>query len=252
MKRLAIIITMLTFNILMIHAQGYEWEWSPRAPFTMPTRFVGIEVAAQYAQHNGSLTYYQHLIPCCEFTSGTGMPIRLSLVGEQWVLPRLSVQASVGMIYQSASFSVLDTAIPHEQFGEIQTEYLFDASYSQIALSIGARQRLIGFLSIGLDLRGLIGMGSSTTLTERIVRPDDYYFSTNPPSKEYEWDNSVIGDLATIVIEPAVTLQYDIALGLGMVLSPSFTVSMPLTSLSTDQSWTYLAIGGGLRLSRGL
>jgi hypothetical protein len=213
---------------------------------------VGVEVQAGYAQHSEGLRYFEDLVECCAFDAGSGIPLRIAVIGEQWVTSQLSVQAGFGVTFQPTSFTVLAAPIPHERFGQVQTEYLFDVTTTQIALSIGARHRILSYLSIGLDLRGLIAAGSSTTLSERIVSPDDYYFSTNPPSKEYEWTNTVIGDLSAFVLEPAVTLQYDIALDMGMVLSPLVSVSMPVNSLSTEQSWRYVGLGFGVRLSRGL
>jgi len=243
---------MIIFNIMMASGQGYEWEWSPRSPRTMPTRFVGVEASMTYAQHSGSLTYYEDIIPCCEFSSGTSLPLAFSIYGEQWVAPKTAVRLSLGAVFQTATFTVRPDLVPSTTHGEIQYEYQFDATFSQIALAVGARQRLISFLSLGLDVKGLFAVNNTSTLTDRVISPDDYFFSTNPPSKEKELVGVTVTDLAAFVLEPVLSLQYDFALSTGLVLSPSVHVSMPLTSLSTDQSWRYLGLGAGLRLSRGL
>ena len=196
------------------------------------------------------LIYAEELIPCCELESGTGLPLRLGLIGEQWVTPKLAVQAAVGVTFQSSSFTALSEVFPTTEFGDVQTEYQWDMSYTQIMLSVGARQRLISFLSLGVDLRGLILAGRSESLTERIVRGDGYQFF--PPAQEIVFDDLEVTQMSAFVLEPSVSLQYDIALGLGTVLSPSVNLSMPLNSLSTEGSWRYLGLGVGVRLSRGL
>lgn len=235
------------------YGQGYEWEWSPRAPLSMPTRYVGVEVAGQYALHTGSLEYFEELIPCCDFTSGTGVPLRLTIIAEQWVKPSLSVQAGIGVMFQGSSFTAPGDTLPRADQPPIVTEYAMETSITSLTLQGGVRQRLFDtFLSIGLDLRGLITVGSSQSLEDRVVSPDDYMFTTNPPSRVRDLSGAqVISDVTVFVFEPSVVLQYDIALARGSVLSPSVNVSMPFGSLSTSQSWSYVAVGIGMRLSRG-
>lgn len=243
----------LALSLSTAWGQGYEWEWSPRAPLQMPTRFVGVEVAGQYALHTGSLAYFENILPCCEFTSGTGIPLRLTIIAEEWVKPTLSVQAGIGVTFHGASFTTAGDTLPRADEQSIVTEYQLETSFTSLTLQGGVRQRLFdSFFSIGLDLRGLLTVGTSQTLQERVVSPDDYQFTTNPPSRVKDLSGSqVIPDPTFFVLEPAVVLQYDIALTRGSVLSPSLNISMPIGNLSTDQSWSYLAFGFGVRLSRG-
>jgi hypothetical protein len=219
----------------------------------MPTRFLGVEVAAQYAMHQGDLTYFEDIIPCCTFTDGTGIPFRISVIAEQWVAAKTSLQAGLGVTFQSAAFTSPEQQAPMEDGRVIRTEYELQTNITSLAVQAGVRQRLFSsFLSVGADLRGLITIGSSQSLVERVLGPDDYYFTTNPPSKEWQPSSAVvISDISAFVLEPSLVLQYDLALARGSVLSPSINVSMPLTSLASGQSWGYVAVGFGVRLSRG-
>jgi hypothetical protein len=238
---------------LRCEAQGYDWEYDPRFPQSMPTRFIGLEFAAQYAMHTGDLAYFEQLVPCCTFSDGTGFPLRLSAVAEQWVTPTLSVQAGLGVAYQSAEFVSDQQQAPFDDGTVLVTEYVLQTSITALSLSGGVRQRLFdSFFSVGLDLRGNVTIGSAQTLQERVVSPSDFTFTTNPPTQVYDLSGTmVIPDVAAFVLEPALSFQYDIALARGSVLSPSVNVSMPLNSLATGQSWGYLAVGLGVRLSRG-
>ena len=234
-------------------SQGYEWEWSPRSPKEMPTNFLGLEFGIGYAQHTGTLEYFEDLIPCCTFDEGgIGIPMRVLVIGEHWIAPKTALQAGLGLSFQTAEFTKRDTLVRRDEPSLI-TEYAFAPTITYLSLQIGARQRLFSFLSIGVDVRGSLGIGSSASLERRIISPEDEFFVKNPPSKVHQITNlGDLNNLATFVLEPAISLQYDIALGLGTVLSPSVNVSMPLNSLSNQYSWRYLGVGLGVRLSRGL
>lgn len=235
-----------------LSAQGYAWEWSPRAPRTMPTLFGGVEIATGYAMHTGTLPYVEDLVPCCTFEEGTGIPVRFAVFLEDWIAPSTALTYGGGVTIQNSSFTSTAQALPDSGGRQIITEYLFDASMTYLQLQGGIRQRLFGYVSVGLELRGLISVASSYELTERVVAPDDFFFSTNPPSKEITLTPTVVDQASVFVLEPAVSLQYDIPLGIGMVLSPMVQFSVPVMSLANNVSWRFLSVTGGVRLSRGL
>jgi len=238
---------------LEIHAQGYEWEWSPRAPRTMPTRYVGIEATGGYALHTGTLSFLEDRILCCEFTEGTGLPFRLSILIEDWWRPQTAYAFGGGITYQATSFTSDTQEYPRRDEDPIVRRYQFDASLTYLHLQGGIRQRLFrSGLVVGVDLRALINVAATYRLTDQVVGPDDYFFTTNPPSKEQELDRDVITNTAVFVLEPSVTLRYDIPLGIGMVLSPVAQFSIPVLSLAGEASWRYTAISGGVQLSTGL
>ncbi len=247
------VISVLIASASVAVAQGYGWQWSPRAPMSMPTRFVGVEVGGGVSMHQATLPYVEDLVPCCEFTSGSGVPLRIAVYMEDWWKPETAVLFSGGVTLHRSQFTAQAAPLPDSGGREIVTEYLFDAALTYLTIGGGIRQRLFdSYLSVGLDLRASVNVAESYQLTERVVSPDDYYLKTNPPSKEQEWEPTVVDRAAVLVLEPSVSVQYDIPLGMGLVISPLVQVGMPILSLAPDASWRYVSVTGGVRLSRGL
>ncbi len=235
--------------------QGYAWEFSPRFPMFMPTRFVGIEVSGSYAFHSASVLYVEDLLPCCTFKDGTGVPLRIVVTGEQWLNANLAVGAGLGVQLQSAVLTAPGDTLPVIDGNTVElmiTEWELATSVTYASIEANSRLRLFtSALSVGVGLRGHIRITSQAQVIERIIQPEDAFFqdsqSNERVSATADFDQS-----ALFVLEPALSLQYDVPLSTGLVLSPSILVSKPLTSLSSQQDWSYLALGFGVRISRGL
>ena len=253
MMRILVVILALWAAVSELPAQGYDWEWSPRAPRSMQTRFASVELTGGYAIHQGDLTYLEDQIVCCDFTDGTGLPFRLSVLIEDWFQPSTSFTYGGGVTFQSTSFTSDVQVIPRSDAEPIQRRYQFDASLTYLHLQGGIRQRLFrSGLAVGVELRGLINVAASYTLLDQVVAPDDFTFTTNPPSRERTLTEDVIENTAVFVLEPALSVRYDIPLGIGMVLSPVVQFSVPVLSLAGDASWRYAAVWAGVQLSTGL
>jgi len=253
MRNVLTVIGMLVVAVSTAWSQGYGWQWSPRTPMAMPTRFVGVEVGGGVSMHQATLPYVEDLVPCCEFTSGSGVPLRIAVFLEDWWQPQTAVSLSGGVTMHQSQFTAQAAPLPDSGGREIVTEYLFDAALTYLTVSGGIRQRLFdSYLSVGVDLRASVNVSQSYELTERVVSPDDYYLKTNPPSKEQSWEPTVVDRSAVLVLEPSVSVQYDIPLGMGLVISPLVQVGIPILSLAPDAQWRYVAVTGGVRLSRGL
>ena len=172
---------------------------------------------------------------------------------ENWFAPATAWSVGGGVSFQTAGFVTEALPLPDTSGRNIVTEYQLDASLTYLQVHGGIRQRLFGtFLSVGAELRGAVTVASSYSLVDRVVSPDDFLFPTNPPSRERQLDDDVIAGVSAFVLEPALLVQYDIALGTGMVLSPVFGVAAPITSVAGDVSWRYVSVTAGVRLSRGL
>ena len=166
MKKILTIVIVLLSSTSM-YAQGYTWEWSPRAPQTMPTTFVGIEVTGGYAQHQGDLPYVEELITCCTFESGTGTPFRIAVFGERWVLPKTALSAGFGVTFQGGTFTSDPIRLVRENNSFLVTEYRMQVQQTQMVLQLGARQRLFNsFLSVGVGVAGLVNLGGTADVSQ--------------------------------------------------------------------------------------
>lgn len=252
--RILLAIILLVVASSSSYGQGYTWEWSPRNPVTMPTTFVGLEIAGGYSQHSGKLPYFEDEIECCSFETGNGTPFRVAIMAEHWVLPKLAISGGLGVTFQGSNFTSDHVSLVLEDRRVLTTEYRLEVSQTQFVIQVGARQRLFEtFLSVGLDVRGLVNMGGTVSGSHHVLGPDDYTFGTNPPSKVVSiGEGIIVEDFTAFNLEPSLNLQYDIQLATGIVLSPSFYLAMPLFDVGTNVSWSYVTMGAGLRLSRGL
>lgn len=241
------------------YGQGYGWEWSPRLPLAMPIRYVGVEVSAGLALHQADLLYSEQYLPCCTFSKGTGVPISAMLYAEEWTKPWLALSVSAGLSYQSVTlFAPGDTLPqigPDDLVRTVVTEWQLQTSMTYISLAAGARARLFGsHATVGVQVRGHVSAGSSNAvLSERVLQPSDYFFNVQGRQvKERTVDSTNFGQRSSFYLEPALSVQYDVPLTIGYVLTPLLQVAMPLTSLSTASDWKYYSLMLGVRLSKGL
>lgn len=243
---------------VLCSAQGYEWEWSPRLPAQMPKRYVGIELTGGYAWHSSGIVYSEVSLPCCEFTTGGGIPVGLTIQGEQWVEPWLAITAGLGVMYQKAWLTAAGDTLPridaNNTVRQVITEWQMDASLTYGVVAVGGRARIgMSHALVGFQIRGLFSLSGAGTLTERILAPDDFYFSyQGTKTKERSVESSNLTQRSAFYLEPALSVQYDLPLKQGYVLTPLVQVTMPITSLSATGDWRYVGLSLGMRLSRGI
>lgn len=247
-----IVIFIIFCSAADLYSQGFAWEWPPRFPMTMPTKFIGIDAGTGYVQHAADVAYTQNLIVCCTFTSGSGVPLRIMVLGESWVAARTAVSAGFGFTISRSSFSAPGYTLPRRT-SQVITEYAYDVTLSYITLEGGVRQRLFNsFASLGVFVRGQILASASERLLDRVLSPDDYFFDGNPRTKEREITSNLQTRFSPFVLETALTLQYDVAMGKGLYLAPSLTFAVPVTSVMSDATWRYIWTGFGFKLMRGI
>jgi hypothetical protein len=90
------------------------------------------------------------------------------------------------------------------------------------------------------------------THREVILGPDDYFFVTDPPSKEYELPTASLSDVRGFVVRPALAVTYDVPLSAGYYVSPSLKLETIIGSLSQKHSWSSYGVSLGVSLARGL
>ncbi len=256
MRAIAVILGLLLLAACPdVHAQGFDWQASPRWPHTIPTRYVGLEVGSGYTLHSGSLQYIEEDLglTCCDYSSGTGLPLSISLVGEQWVSPTMSVHASIGYQRYGVSYVTPSQPVPLPNGSMLQTEYVLDGAISYVTLGGGVSTRLFArHLTIGGGLRVMFYAGGSLDQSERVVAPDDYQFTGNPRSRERSLGNTFLSSASGVQVEPYLQAGYNIPLSYGFYLTPLVSLGIPLLNVTADDSWRMLDLGVRLRLMRGL
>lgn len=233
------------------NAQLYHWEWSPRLPRTMPRTFVGAEASVGYTLHRATLPYVEDLITCCTFSDGTGLSYRFAVLAERWVAPTLAVVGGLGFVQSDGLFTATAPGFPTVEHGIVTTTYDLSTTTRYLHLQAGARQRLFGSMaSVGVDLRAMVRVSAEYTLLETVQSPQTYRFADG--SQSMPLDQQILSSTSAVLLEPAVSVQYDLPLQLGFVVSPMASIQMPLWSVSTEHPWSYMQTSIGLRIVRGL
>lgn len=252
---IALIVIMVTFVSLPVAAQQIEWSPTLRRPFEAPRTFVGIDASIGAAWHNANLPYLESVysIPCCTYKEGASNPISIGVAAEKWILPTSAVTATLALRMESIAFAASPSTLVRNGKPDVTTQYQLDASVTSLGLGVGAKTRLAGTpVTVGLSVSGNVLLASEMTHKEVVLGPDDFYFITDPPSKEYVLPTSSLSDAAGFVVRPAITITYDIPLVLGYYVAPSIRCETLLGSLSRQHSWGVIGVSLGATLYRGL
>lgn len=253
--RTAFLIMALVGSFTTMLCQGFDWQTSPRYPYEIPKRYVGVEVGTGYTFHYGSLDYLEKDlgITCCSYESGSGIPLRFSIALEEWLAPSFSVNVGLGITRYGTSFATASQSVPLSSGELLQTQYQLTGSITYATISGGASLRLMGtHLTVGGGLRLHAYLGGSLRQKEVVLAPATYQFTGNPRSRERELGNSFLDSPTPIQIEPYIQIGYNLAIANGFYLSPSISVGLPLLSITTADDWRLVDIGAHVRLMKGL
>lgn len=246
-----------TFVCLLIlaielDAQGFNWQPTLRRPYQAPRVFVGLDAGTGLAIHSGNLPYLENDIadPCCTYSGGSAIPLRLGVVAEYWFAPRQAVAFRLGLSHQSAGFESATQSYPRSSGAPLETRYQLDAGLSHLQLSGELRQRAgSSMLMVMAGLNANIVISASVTNREVIAGPAGATFVDG--SSEQVLPTSGLDDASSMVLEPYLAVGYDVPLAFGYYLEPRLQLGYTLTSLSAIHPWSVLDVGFGLRLMKG-
>lgn len=235
-----------------LSAQGFDWQPSLRRPYQAPLTFVGIEAGMGLASHRGTLPYLEKDIanPCCSYENGLSTPIRLGLLAEHWFAPQQAIAVQLGLVMQSAEFAAPVTTYPRASGPPLTTQYLLNAKLTHLSIGAEFRQRVSGsmvVLAAGARANALVS--STVANRESIVGPPDATFTDG--SREAVLPTSGLDDAASVVLEPYLSVGYDLPLSFGYYLEPFLRIGTTIGSLSASHPWRSSDVGFGLRLMKG-
>ncbi|MFM8770634.1 MAG: hypothetical protein ACKOE4_01225 [Candidatus Kapaibacterium sp.] len=235
-----------------LSAQGFDWQPSLRRPYQAPTMFVGLEAGMGLASHHGSLPYLEKDIanPCCSYENGSSTPIRIGLLAEYWFAPQQAVALQLGLVTQSAEFAAPISTYPRASGPPLATQYLLNANLTHLSLGAEFRQRIArSMVVVAAGARANVLVTSSMTNRETIVGPPEPVFTDG--SRQAVLPTTGLDDAASVVLEPYLSVGYDVPLSFGYYVEPFLRVGTTLGSLSAAHTWHSSDISLGIRLMRG-
>jgi len=229
---------LLVFSVEFLNAQGFDWQYNSRLPYKIPNKFVGIQAEISQNSVVGEFGFVESGIKCCNFESGSGNSLALSVIGEYWLKGNLSLGGSIGIISTNSTFSK-SVQVPRSNGIQDWTavyRYKMDDVRNYLEISPQIKYRLgWKYLSVNAKLNSLILMGSSAKFTESISSPDFEYFIDG--TKERKILDAHQPNYHQFVIEPYLGLTYDQAIALNYYGSISLGTSLPIMSLVNNQNY---------------
>ena len=247
-----LIIAALLVLACELSAQGFDWQPSLRRPYQAPTTFIGLEAGMGLASHRGTLPYLEKDIsnPCCSYENGSSTPIRIGLLAEYWFAPQRAVSVQVGLVMQSAEFAAPISTYPRASGPPLATQYLLNATMNHLSIGAEFRQRVAGTMVVlAAGARANVLVSSSMANRERIVGPPDATFTDG--FREAVLPTTGLDDAAAVILEPYLSVGYDVPLSFGYYIEPFLRVGTTLGSLSTTHPWHSSDVGLGIRLMKG-
>jgi len=251
MRAVSVMVFVLVLAIELA-AQGFDWQPTLRRPYEAPRMFFGLDAGTGLATHAGDLPYLENDIadPCCTYTGGTAVPLRIGALVEFWFAPRQAVALRIGLNRQSAGFESSVQSYPRSSGQPLETRYMMEANLTYLQLSGEFRQRMgSSMIMVMAGLSANVRMSASVTNREVIVGPAGAGFIDG--TTEQLLPTSGLDDAASVVLEPYLAVGYDLPLAFGYYLEPRLQFGYTLTSLSAIHPWRVLDVGLGVRLMKG-
>ncbi len=225
------VILLLILNYALAQAQGFDWQYSSRLPFKVPTTFVGVFGEGNYLLHRGAFNFNESYIKCCSFQNGDGVGFSAGTEVENWFAPKLAAFAKFGYEFSPANFIVESEPIPVADGKDLVTEYEYSSKASYLFVEIGAKYKVGStHLNIAVSAKAAYLFSSENQYFERVLSREDWYWNEREIYGETP-------DLSRFVFTPSLYLGYDLNLGTGAYAVPKVGLRFPVSETIQSQNW---------------
>lgn len=111
MKKHFLLVFFFVVHPILIHSQGFDWELSPRLPFSIPRIYFGIATNISKNFYNGSLSLFEDYYKCSVFSTGDGSSNAFGLKAEYWLVPTISLNCSILFLNSRSNFTALGDSL---------------------------------------------------------------------------------------------------------------------------------------------
>jgi hypothetical protein len=238
-----------------IHAQKIPWAPTLQHPYAAPTSFIGFDAMLGYSVHDASLPYLESIynLRCCTYEQGSAMPYSVGVSYETWLLPSAAGMASLGIRHEVSSFATEPVSIPRNGLPDVKTQYQLRSQSTWLSIGISGKVRLGATpICVAVALHGDVLLSNDMQHKEVVLGPDEFFFVTDPPSKEYLLPTSSFSDVSELSLRPALRVSYDVPLAYGYYLAPSLILETTALSLSNQHRWNSFGVAVGITINKGL
>lgn len=228
----------LLIGISKVFGQGFDWDYSARLPYQIPSDFIGLNFDYGVISNTGSFGFLEDFIECCEYKAGKGSSFGVSGVGEHWQNGGISLIGGIGFLQNTSEFSTI-VEVPRSD-GKIdytsQYKYYLNESRSYGNLLFGVKSRLgLSHFAYGILGNLKILIHSQATHKEQILSPASEKFIDGSQTRVIQ--NGILSEYNKLIFTPELFVNYDYSLYLNYYASIKVTADVPLMSVIQNQKW---------------
>lgn len=221
-----------------LFSQGFDWQYSPRLPYTIPTKFIGLSVNYGIIENRGNFGFMEDFIECCNYQSGQGKSQEISLNGEYWFKGDLAYIASIGFVSVKSDFSTTITVPRSDGKNDYFSvyKYTLDESRNKLILKFGAKYRILNsHFSVGASSNFQLYLSNTATHKEKILAPNSETFIDG--TNERIIQNGILSNYNKLLFSPELFLNYDLSVIRGYYTSLKVGVDFPVFSVIEKEDW---------------
>jgi hypothetical protein len=243
MKKI-IYILIFILNSCIVSAQGFNWQYSSRFPEEYPDLFAGIRFGYNLFLHDGSFNFIENLVPCCNFSSGTGSGVNIMFDSEYWIRGDRALNFGLGYFTVNGNFELEKSEVVRD--GDFRTKFIFNSSITYLTLSASFKQQIpssMFYLTGGLDFIFLL---SSSGEHSEVALTSDVPFDSRIIER------GKIDELSPLVLSPFIKVGYDTPLSRNIYASPFISAGYTINSILVNDSWRRFNFNLGISIFRSV
>jgi hypothetical protein len=251
-KRIGLIFFIVLCSCVNVFGQGFDWQWSPRLPFTNTHTYLGVIGNYGLSSLSGNISFLENRITCESFSDAAGRGWSAGLILEHWLhYNDFAFSAAVRYENNILTSDVIDNVpLSPTLTGKYKTD--LDLDCSSIALSLAVKYRAYKHLVVGAGIDVSMPLNTSFDVSEHILSTDIPPFSTNPPSYDRQILNGEIDAFSIAQVTPNIMIGYDLQFGLGWYFEPHLSVGYDANSLFVNDNVSVFRAKLGLTIYRAL
>lgn len=228
----------LLFFYIETYSQGFDWQYSYRLPYSIPSKFIGLNGGYSLNSSTGDFEFLEDYTPCCKYQSGTGYSLEIGLHYEYWLNSISAVIFKSTFNSTSSNFSQTIQVPRSDGINDYIAKYNYSMSEKRNYLILSGlfKHRILkSHFAIVAGLNSYYILGSQATHTEDIISPMDERFIDGTRSRVIK--KGMYGEYNTITINPVIGFNYDYAILRGYYSSFTASLQIPVTNVINNEDW---------------
>lgn len=251
MKKVLFLI--MTLASVSAYSQGFDWQYSFRLPYSIPSKFIGLSAGYSINSSTGDFEFLEDYTPCCSYQQGQGNSLNLGIVTEYWIDGISAVNLSANYQLSKLLFSQTVPIPRSDGINDYIAKYKYEMEETRNLLTIQPyyKYRLIHThwaALAGFNIHYLLNYQS--THSEEIISPEDERFIDGTNKRVIK--SGMYGKYNTVNINPIIGLNYDFSIYRGYYTSFSSIVQIPLTNVIQNENWKEWKIQISLSIFRSI